>query len=376
MPYDTSQNSFFDGRFSDGKTAAAQDVRAALSTRGVVIRFDRAGSDLIWPYRALATSEPLSTHAIDALVSCVDQPGASLFIPHGQFARALAKVAPQLTTRAARRRAAAPWLWVAAAVVGVFTFISLAELSPARTLARLMPQTVRTTLGEQTIRSVTDSRRVCETPAGDAALQSMMQRLTRGLEGKQSFGVVVVDWDLVNAFATPGDRIVLTRGLIESAQSADEVAGVLAHEMGHATLLHPETSLVRVIGMSAAVELLLGGGSGTLANLGVLLTQLSYTRQAEEEADVEALSLLERTGISAKGLGDFFRRVNKLEGAETSVKTSVKTRSGGFMDMLRTHPPTEERIRRVAQAHKYRATPALTASDWNALRTICAEEPG
>lgn len=371
MPYDTSLSSFFEGRFSDGKTAAAHDVRVALSTRGVLIRFDTEGNDLIWPYGALETAEPLSPHAIDALVSYTFQPGASLFVPHGQFARALAKSAPHLTTRAARRRAAVPWLWAAAAVVVVAALVSLAELSPARTLARMMPDTVRKSLGEHTIRSVTDSRPSCATPSGEAALRSMTLRLARGLDDKRAFGVVVVDWDLVNAFATPGDRIVLTRGLIESAQSADEVAGVLAHEMGHATLLHPETSLVRMIGMSAAVELLLGGGSGTLANVGVLLTQLSYTRRAEEEADEEALKRLEQSGISAKGLGNFFRRVSKMESPDDG-----KSRSGGLMDILRTHPPTGDRIRRVDQAHTYPTTPALNTAEWDALRSICSTNPG
>lgn len=367
MPYDTSIGSFFEARFSDENSAAAQNVRVALSVRGLVIRFERGGSDLVWPYGALETSEPLSPHAIDALVSYTHQPGASLFVPHGQFARALAKAAPHLTTRAARRRAAVPWLWAAASVVAMLALISLAELSPARTLARMMPQTVRTSLGEHTVQSVTNSRPMCDTPAGSAALQSMVRRLSGEADHDPAFQVVVVDWDMVNAFATPGDRIVLTRGLIEAAESADEVAGVLAHEMGHATLLHPEASLVRVIGMSAAVELMLGGGSGTLANIGVLLTQLSYTRQAEEEADAEALKRLEASGISAKGLGDFFRRVSKMEspdGAETP-------RSGGFMDMLRTHPPTLERVRRVEQAHQYPATPTLTPDEWTAFRSIC-----
>lgn len=369
MPYETTHGGVFDGRFSDGKTAAAQDVRVSLTPRGVTIRFASGGSDLVWPYGALKTAEPLSPHAIDALVSYSYQPGASLFVPHGGFARGLAQAAPHLTTRAARRRAAVPWLWAAAAVIVVATLVSLSSLTPARWLASMMPDTVRRTLGEHTVRSITESRPVCDAPAGRRAVEAMTQRLMQGLADKPPFQVVVVDWDLVNAFATPGDRIVLTKGLIEKAESADEVAGVLAHEMGHSTLLHPETSLVRVIGMSAAVELLLGGGSGTLANVGVLLTQLSYTRQAEEEADEEALTLLERSGIAAKGLGDFFRRVNKMEGQEDAKAESG--RNGGLIDILRTHPPTNERIARVDRANSYPTKPALSQGQWEALRSIC-----
>jgi predicted Zn-dependent protease len=370
MPYDTQQSAFYEGRLSDGKTAAAQDVHVGLSPRGLVIRFRSGGSDLIWPYSALTTAEPLSPHAIDALISYSYQPGASLFVPHGQFARALAKAAPHVTTRAARRRAAVPWLWAAVAVVAVAAVISLADLSPARTIAGMMPDRLRNSLGEQTVRTLSDKRRLCEAPEGQRALQTLTERLATGLKEKPHFDVVVVDWFLVNAFATPGDRIILTRGLLEKATSPDEVAGVLAHEMGHATLLHPEASLVRVIGMSAAVELLLGGSGGTLANLGVVLTQLSYTRQAEAEADDEALKLLEQSRISPKGFGDFFRRMSEADLPDGGAK------SGGLIDVLRTHPPAQDRIARVDQANSYPATPALSAADWTALRSICADNPG
>lgn len=372
MPYETSATPFFDARFSDGKTAAAEDVRVALSSNGIVIRKDAASPQFVWSYATLSTAEPLSSHAIDALVSNSQQPGASLFVPHGAFARELGRLAPHLTTRAARRRAALPWLLSTLGVIAVAVIISMADFSPAHTLAELMPETIRKSLGEQTVRSITNDRKACSSPNGDSAIQSLVTRLTKARKGDPAaLKVVVVEWDLVNAFATPGNKIVLTRGLIAKAQSPDEVAGVLAHEMGHAQLLHPETALVRVIGMSAAVELMLGGGSGTLANLGVLLTQLSYTRTAEQEADEAALELLEQSGISAKGFGEFFRRVYKME--DNGDKGAPKR--GGLFDILQTHPPTQDRIHRVDAAKIYPSTPALTPSEWQALKTICAVAP-
>ena len=96
--------------------------------------------------------------------------------------------------------------------------------------------------------------------------------------------MIVIDWPLLNAFAAPGEQIVLTHGIISKAESADEIAGVLAHEMGHGIEMHPESGLVRAIGMMAAIDLMLGGSGGTLANFGALLAQLSYTRDAERVA--------------------------------------------------------------------------------------------
>lgn len=68
---------------------------------------------------------------------------------------------------------------------------------------------------------------------------------------------MVVDWDLLNAFAVPGNKILLTKELIEKADGPEEVAGVLAHEMGHGIALHPETGIIRAVGLAAALELMM-----------------------------------------------------------------------------------------------------------------------
>ena len=137
---------------------------------------------------------------------------------------------------------------------------------------------------------------------------------------------------------------------------------MLAHEMGHGLELHPETAIVRIIGLTAALELMTGGG-GTLANIGLGLTQLSYTRAAEREADARGLALLEKAQISSSGLIDFFLRVGEIE----------KKESGGGADwsIFRTHPHAEERAKAAAARPRWASTPALSAQDWEALRGIC-----
>ena len=325
MPYDTTGPSF-DGRFSDGKTAAARDVTVAFTPRGLVLSVPGEDAPIIWPYGALSTAEPLSSHAVDALVSYTYQPGASLFVPNGSFARRLAEAAPQLTTRAARRRAATPWVIASILVAIVAALVSLAQLSPARTLAGLMPESVRNTLGAQTIRSMTSGKKVCDTSQGTDAVKKLAARLSAGVPGGSHFDITVVDWDLVNAFAAPGNKIVLTQGLIAAAAGPDEIAGVLAHEMGHGIEMHPETGIVRAVGLSAAVELLLGGSGGTVGNFGVLLAQLSYTRQAEAAADEQAIALLRAASVSTSGLAGFFRRMKVGEGDHSKRGGSLALR--------------------------------------------------
>ena len=178
--------------------------------------------------------------------------------------------------------------------------------------------------------------------------------------------VVLLDWSLVNAFAVPGGQIILTRGLVQRAGSSDEVAGVLAHELGHTLELHPEAGIIRALGLSAAMQLALAGSQGTISNIGLILTQLRYTRIAEREADAHALRMLKGAGISAKGFGDFFERLESKKPGEEAGKSASELEV-----ILRTHPPTAERIAMVRAQPTYPATPALSADDWRALRDAC-----
>lgn len=359
----------FEGRFSDGNSAASETVDVRLGKGGIEITrrsADTAAASppapLVWPYGALAVAQPLAGHAIDVLVSYAHQPGATLFVPSGTFARALAEAAPHLTVGRERWRHARPWILASALVGLAAALVAIGGLTPARTVAGLLPDKIRVKLGEQTIAAMTEGKAKCEAPAGRAALDLMTRRLSDAAGGARPFDVVVVNWGLVNAFAAPGERIVLTRGLIAQAESAEEVAGVLAHEMGHGLELHPETGFVRAIGLAAATELMLGGGGGTMANIGLVLVQIAYTRGAEADADTQAIRIMKGARVAPAGLAQFFRRLLKKEGAGTRLKVP---------DVLSTHPPSEERARRMEASAGYATTPILSESQWKALKAIC-----
>ncbi len=350
------------GQFSDGKTAASQVVDIRLTDRGIQIDASGASEALIWPYGALGVAAPVTRKATDVLVTYGHMPGATLFVADAGFAQALAKAAPQITSASYGWRAARPWIAVAAGVALIAVAIHLSDLSPARWVASLMPDTLRKTVGEQVITSMATDRRVCDAPAGRAALDRLVARLEKASGSSKRFDVKVLDWGLINAFAAPGEQIVLTRAIIQSAKGPDEVAGVLAHEMGHGLGLHSEAGIVRVLGLTAAVELMMGGGGGALANIGVLLTQFSYTRSAEREADATAFGILKQAGISPIGLADFFRRVSKLEDKKGASKTP---------SLLRTHPEPDVRARTAEAQPTYPIQPSMSQDDWKALRDIC-----
>jgi Zn-dependent protease with chaperone function len=353
-------------RFSDGKSASASDGTVRLALQGLEIEARDGRLKCVWPYAGLRSGEPIRSSAIDVLLSSASDPGASLFVPGPSFAAALVAYAPHLTAKAERWRHARPWIAFAGLVAGLIALVYAAGWSPIYSIAATLPDSWRQRLGDEARASMTEGHDECVDGNGRAALDRLTRRLSQSADQAQPFKITVYDWSLMNAFAVPGGQIVLTRGLLEKAQSPDEVAGVLAHEMGHGVALHPETGIIRAIGLSAAVEVMMGGSGGALANIGLLLAQLGYTRAAEREADAQALKLLKGAGIAPQGLGDFFARIEKSEEEDGDLSKALKPFS-----ILRSHPPTAERAALVrAQAH-YPATPALDAQSWQDLKAIC-----
>lgn len=250
-------------------------------------------------------------------------------------------------------------LAVAILIVGVAGYVLLA-LAPG-ILARMIPSSWWDRLGAQAEQSFVGGARRCASPGGDEALAALVRRLT-GAEGSiDSLRLTVFEMGVTNAWALPGNRIVLTRDLIERAGDADELAGVLAHEIGHIRSRHAEMQIIREIGVSALLEL--GSGGGMTGMLAVL----RYSREAEREADAIAADLLIQADIDPQALTRFLERMRRIEG---EASPGLFTR---ILDMMSTHPVTAERIAAVPPLPPGTAVrPALSPAQWRDLRAICA----
>jgi beta-barrel assembly-enhancing protease len=385
MPSDPTP---YSGRLSDGRTAAALPVTVRLGETGVEIMpaGDRRAA-LVWPYAELQTSVPLRRDAPDVLLTLKPAGSQTLFVADTAFTQGLLARAKELSPFYQRLAGLKPGIAVVAFVVAVAAAVRLLDVHPAQTVARLLPEQTREAMGRSVVAQLTGHMRRCETADGRAALDRLTQRLaTAASDSPAKVRVVMIDWALVNAFAAPGGQIILTRGLVQKAGSPDEVAGVLAHEIGHTVELHPEAGLVRAMGLAAAAQLIFAGSTGTATNIGLLLTQLRYTRVAEREADAHALKTLKNAGISAKGFGDFFERLEprppgspaKTDDEKRKEEEKKKSSLGSRIfasEILSTHPLTQERVALVRAQPAYAATPALSAEDWRALREICGQAP-
>lgn len=167
----------------------------------------------------------------------------------------------------------------------------------------------------------------------DSAMQVIHQRLMSGLgQSEYAYHIQVVDLPDANAFAIPGGKIFVQTGLIQFCHSPEELAAVLAHEMGHVEKRHTINQLVKQFGLSALIAMISDGNVGVVEKIsGDLLTNM-FSREDESEADDYALNLLANSGIRPATLGEVFQRMKNEEGDMT-----------GAMNLLSTHPELEQR---------------------------------
>ncbi|HEX6308093.1 MAG TPA: M48 family metallopeptidase [Longimicrobiales bacterium] len=179
----------------------------------------------------------------------------------------------------------------------------------------------------------------------DAAVLQYVNNLGRSIAAngnrQYNYNFYVVNAKEINAFAIPGGHVYVNRGLIERTRNMSELAGVLAHEIAHVEHRHGVEQMEQMQGANLALTLgyvLLGrapsGMEQAAIGVGGNLYFARHSREAENEADAVAVSLLARSGISPQGLPTFF-----------NVLIAERKRSpGAVQQWFSTHPLTEDRI--------------------------------
>lgn len=250
-------------------------------------------------------------------------------------------------------------LWKAAGVCAAVAVaaVALGFAAPAW-VVQAVPMSWERRLGDAMVGDF--GRKRCNAPAGRAALDRLVARVAP--DGRD-LSVSVTAVPMVNAAALPGGRIVIFEKLLTEAASPDEVAGVLAHEVGHVRNRDVMAALAR----QAGIGFVLATVTGDVGNaLGTLLAA-RYSRQAEGEADAFAIRALDAAHISPLPTARFFARLGRVEDGVPQVA----------LGYLSSHPLSRDRrlrFERAAATHRG-DTPALSPADWTALRRICTDDP-
>lgn len=148
----------------------------------------------------------------------------------------------------------------------------------------------------------------------------------------------------INAFAIPGGHIFIHTGLLQAADTPEEIAGVLAHEIAHVTERHSFRSLINAAGLYLIVQFFFGDTSGAMAVLtegSRMLLKQSYSRDFERNADDVGWDYLVKANIDPRGMIRFFQRMKEEEAKDPQ--------RSGALQLLNTHPASDERMRRLEE---------------------------
>ncbi len=356
----------FGSAYFDGDSPEPQEVSLHIAAGMLQIGLDD-GVTLRWPVEEVRQLPDLAGKSGTVLRRTID-PLARLYVTDKTLLRHL----PHLTRRAppkGRGRLAA-WAVAAVGAVAVQIFVLVPLL--ADNLAGFIPPEGERALGEATfgqIREALDETglnplEICEGADGIAAIDALVTRLSAERDFSRDVTVSVLDHKMINAFALPGGFVVLFRGLIDAAEGPDEVAAVLAHEIGHVVSSDPTRHALRSAGSIGVLGLLFGDFAGGAAVLFLTerLISAQYSQAAETGADEFAHGVLAQAGINPGALGDMF--------------ASMKAKHGdaeGVVAHFLSHPSLGQRIA-ASQAmvdEDIEYTPSMSDEEWTAIQQIC-----
>lgn len=240
------------------------------------------------------------------------------------------------------------------AILLLVAFVSFPLFSGV--VAPLVPQRVVDAVGAEMIKDTASQGSFCVAPEGKAALEKMAGRIASHA-GDHELKIYVSDQDVFNAFAAPGGHIVIYQPIIANAEGPNEVAGVLAHEMGHEVENHPTKGLVEAVGYG--IFSAMTPGSDDTKKVAKSLFTSHYSRNDELAADRRGVELLNAAGVDSRGLFSFFDRIKQ---ASDDIP--------GAVQFMSTHPSGTTR-RENLEHLAVEGEPALSPEEWTALQAIC-----
>ena len=223
-------------------------------------------------------------------------------------------------------------------------------------------------LGKQLAQEVERQAKIIDDPIVAEYVNRLGQNLVRNSDAKVPFTIKVIQSDEVNAFALPGGFFFVNSGLILKADNEAELAGVMAHEIGHVAARHGTRQATRgqLINLGTIPLIFMGGWTGYMIyqGLGVAIPIgfLQFSQAMESEADLLGLEYMYKAGYDPTAFVDFFEKIQTLE----------KKKPGTMSKIFSTHPPTAERIKKSQEnIQKYlKAKPeyVVTTSEFNDVK--------
>jgi len=197
-------------------------------------------------------------------------------------------------------------------------------------------------MGRQYSQMVEKSAKLVNDPVVTEYINRLGQNLVRNSDAKVPFTIKVIDTDEINAFALPGGFFYVNSGLILAADNEAELAGVMAHEIGHVAACHVAREMTRsnMANLASIALIFVPGGWGlyeaeqAAMGVGVPLAFMKFSRSFEAQADFLGMEYMYKAGYDPQSFISFFEKIEAQE----------KKKPGTIAKAFESHPPTPDRV--------------------------------
>jgi len=360
-------------QFNDGQISAVRTVLVEVAG-GVVEITDAESGELLdaWP-----ASEVFPVHGrrSELRVGCAGRPyGARLiFTGAGDMARARDLLPAVLEKHRAHRGREFRIMGLATAALAsaVIAYIVGVPLLASR-IVHVVPPEWEIQLGNAAVAQIEAALKedggfeICDPDPNSLANRAIARFAAEAIAGTGSPfvpDVKVVRTSIPNAFALPGGHSYYFSALLKETQSADEFAGVLAHELGHVVHRHGMEQLIATSATGLLIGFVLGDMTGisVAGAVGAALIDSSFSREAERQADRFAADVAKRMAFQPAALPRLLQRISEDDDMSRALA------------LFSTHPLTAER-EAALQAVTVTDTglePPFTSEEWQAIKTMC-----
>jgi len=363
-------------RYHDGLVADVWPVALEYDPAGAALLIRHAGDSRVLARWAAADLYTVPGRRHELRLGAAGQPdGARIVIADAHDGARVLATLPVLAEK--RRREAGHQLRLAALATLALASVILAYLYGVPLLASravgLVPPAWEERLGETVGRQMeaqmgeAGPAPLCDTDPQSLANRAIARFADAVMEGSGSpfdLDIKVVRSSVPNAFALPGGQVYFFSALLEQAETQDEFAGVLAHELGHVVHRHGMEQLISTAGTGLLIGFILGDMTGisVAAGLGATLIDARFSREAERQADAFAAQVAHRLDFNPAGMADLLNRV----GADDDLARALA--------LFNTHPLTDDRKRALEALSRERPSglePPFSPAEWRAIRTMC-----
>lgn len=373
----------FLARYADGEVAEMRDV---------ICHLEGAGPTALLTITDMASRKAVANWPLDAVFPAHGRRNELRFGASGRSSGARVVVAdrgeilrardllPGLTARQKRERFnQGKFIGLSTAALGAVVLGYLYGVPLlAGEIVNFVPPTMEKQLGDtvaaqmQKALSQNGGFQVCDPDPNSVANLAINRFANAALKGTGTpfaADVTVIRTSIPNAFALPGGKAFYFSGLLDHTQTADEFAGVLAHEMGHVVHRDGMQQLISTASTGLLIGFILGDMTGlsVAGTLGTTLVDTRFSRDAERNADRFAVETATKLKFQPIGLANLLERV------------AADDKFSEAMAFLSTHPLTIERraaLEALRPSDDTALQPAFTDSEWQAIKSMCGSPAG